>query len=615
MSKELHNKEGHEKWGSPKVFKVIGGPGTGKTTRVVGNPEHGIKGLFMKDRDRFDFHEQMLVTYTNAGVDEASERLYNMMDVYKYEVEERVTTIHSRCFQTLDLDRNQVVRWKHRNRFCERYDLTFEYDDEDDDIMSAELAEGNALFKIYEWLANNRIDTNDWTQCPIEWNDNRDIEWLFERWEEYKDDENLMEFHDMVEDTVALARKQLENLGWGIIFPDEDTTDREIFEMARKDAQRQPDVIRGEGAFVDTKKLYVDECQDLDPLQWDWYLAQKLVCDEVVLGFDDDQCIYEWSGADPSQVLDEEGEFEVLEETYRIPSHVWNVCNGVIQQVDKRQPKNIKPAGEGGTVHFYERPAGRELVKHMIGDKSVFILFRARYMINDFTNEVLHPNGIPYDNMSTYETWSNDVVGLRDALGKLHNRKKLTGKDVNNLKTFYDGDVEFDYNRTQDVMDSLGGLSAEKVINKFNLSSYSSNNPIKMYLDNSIDDINYYQEQAIKGNIRKGLTHLYPEQVRIGTIHSAKGKEADTVIIATDSTKRILSNMAEDTRKTDKYISDAERRVYYVGMTRAKEELVLAEGVIDTTHVIPLEYLLKNYSPKYNRPKQQTLTDQIDAKT
>lgn len=593
----------------PRVHKVIGAPGTGKTTNVVGNPDEDIEGLFLKDQDRYSFHEQMLVTYTKAGVEEAAERLYKMMDVYKYEVEERVTTIHSRCFQTLNLDRDQVVRYKHRNAFCDMYDLEFEYEDDDDDIMSADLAEGNALFKIYEWLSNNRKDKSEWRTCPAEWSSDKNIEVLFDRWEEYKNDRNLMEFHDMIIDTVKLAREQLENLGWGILFPDEDTTDREIFEMARKDAQRQPDLIRGEGAFIDTKKLYVDECQDLTPLQWDWYLAQKLVCDEIVLGFDDDQTIYGWAGANPSQILDEEGDFEVLEKTYRIPKNIWEVCDGVIRQVDKRQPKNVIPHGDGGEVYTYENPSPRKITSHLEGDDSILILFRARYMINDFIKDVLHPRGIPYDNMSTYETWEKDVVALRDALAKIDNNAKLNGEDINNLKTFYNGNVDFDFNRTEDVMDSFGGLSAKKVREKFGLHSRS---PVNDYIKNITDDINYYQQQAILGNISNDNSNLYPERVRIGTIHSAKGRESDTVIIATDSTKRIISNMVEENKNSDKYMTDAERRVYYVGMTRAKEKLVLAEGLIDNMHCIPLSILLEDYSQNYKVTEQQQISDSFN---
>lgn len=583
----------------PEVYKVIGAPGTGKTTRVVGNDELDIKGLFLENLDEYTIEEQMLVTYTNAGVDEAAERLDNMIDVPKYLLKERVTTIHSQCFQTLDLDPKQVVRHKHKANFCERNDMDFEYEDDVDDLMAKEnVPEGNMFYDIYGWLKSNRKELNEWHDCPRDWESPKDIMHLFTQWEEFKNERNLIQFSDMIEKTVTLGRQQLENLGWGILFPDEDTSDREMFEMARHDAQRNPEVIRGQGAFPDTKILYVDECQDLTPLQIDWYLMSKLVCDKVYLGGDDDQCIYGWAGANPDFMLDEEGDFEVLEKTYRIPRNIWEVCDDIIKQVDKRQEKRVEPHGENGDVVFMERPSDRQIIQQLEDEDDIFILFRANYMINEFANDVLHPYGIPYRNVSTFDTWDKDTVELRDALAKLDNDKKLTGYDINTLKEFYDGDVEVrDKNNTKDMLDSMGGWSSEKVKRRFNLSQYST---LEDYLHNTVDNIHYYKKEALRGNISRGKEDLYPERITLGTIHSAKGKEAETVIIATDSTNRILSNMKDETANTDKFISDSERRVYYVGCTRASEKLVIAEGVVaDPMSAIPITHLVSEYEPEY----------------
>ena len=52
-------------------------------------------------------------------------------------------------------------------------------------------------------------------------------------------------------------------------------------------------------------------------------------------------------------------------------------------------------------------------------------------------------------------------------------------------------------------------------------------------------------------------------RIRVSTIHRAKGGEADNVALLLDSTKACVES--ED--------QDAERRVWYVGVTRAKKEL------------------------------------------
>ena len=335
----------------PEVYKVIGAPGTGKTTRVVGNPElPDVTSLVMENLEEYPWQDQMIVTYTKAGTEEAAERLSKILDEPKYLIDENVRTIHSACYHTLGVDYDNVVSHWDKQQFCKIHDLEYGWDDDEDDLMGGDKAAGNALFDLYGWLQSNRKDIQDWRDCPADWTGQDDPAYLMRKWIDYKDENQLIGFGDIIEQTVELARDQLENLGWGVLFPDDSTPDKEIFEAAREDPQRNPDAIRGDGAFLDTKVLYVDEVQDLTPLQWDWYLAQKLVAEKVYIGGDDDQTIYGWAGANPDFMLEEEGDFEVLERTYRIPKEVWNTCDGVINQVENRQAKEVTPDGKGRAV-------------------------------------------------------------------------------------------------------------------------------------------------------------------------------------------------------------------------------------------------------------------------
>ena len=57
-------------------------------------------------------------------------------------------------------------------------------------------------------------------------------------------------------------------------------------------------------------------------------------------------------------------------------------------------------------------------------------------------------------------------------------------------------------------------------------------------------------------------------RINISTIHGAKGGEADNVMLLTDMPRK-----AEDAYFENKIKKDDERRVFYVGMTRAKKAL------------------------------------------
>lgn len=626
------------------VYKVIGAPGTGKTTRVVGNPElPDVRSLVMENLDEYDFEDQIIVTYTKAGVEEAADRLEEILNVPRYRIDDQVMTIHSHCYHAVGMNQPEVVQWWHKKDFCERNNLPFGFDDDDGgDFMSSEKKEGNALLDIYEWCKNNMVSLEDYKDCPAKYPGHEDPLELMRKWEEYKlnpphnsdwkhNPSILYDFADMIEMTVEKGQEMLHEEGYPKIFGDGPDDPMETFEQVRHLDRFNQDRWRGRGPFIDARVLYVDEVQDLFPLQWAWYLMQKLVCEKVYIGGDDDQTIYGWAGANPDFMLDEEGDFEVLEKTYRIPREIWKVCDGVIQQVDKRQEKEVAPHGEGGAVVTMRAPSPRQAIEHII-DGECMVLFRARYMIDEFRDH-LHSYGIPYRNMSTFDTWSDDVTLLRDALAKIEKGEdKMRAAELDKLveyavrdcsscggdgcgKCNYQGEEKMvsdgnGYDRKEASLGALGGVDMERVKSILDLSHrYKSDRlTAQNYLDQTTE-LSYYEKEAIRGNITSENWDMDPDRVRIGTIHSSKGKEADTILLSTDSTQTIIEEMIKDTRdKPDKVISDAERRVYYVGMTRAARKLVLVQGMIDPQLTINLTDLLADYeSPEDQWAVQDTM--------
>ena len=63
--------------------------------------------------------------------------------------------------------------------------------------------------------------------------------------------------------------------------------------------------------------------------------------------------------------------------------------------------------------------------------------------------------------------------------------------------------------------------------------------------------------------------HL-PARVTLSTIHSAKGGEADNVLLILDNTK----NIREATERSEDK-ADEENRIWYVGVTRTKQNLYI----------------------------------------
>lgn len=60
-------------------------------------------------------------------------------------------------------------------------------------------------------------------------------------------------------------------------------------------------------------------------------------------------------------------------------------------------------------------------------------------------------------------------------------------------------------------------------------------------------------------------------QVEVGTVHALKGREADTVVLAPD-----ISMMAYQAARASEDVAEETRRVFYVGLSRARDSLLLA---------------------------------------
>jgi superfamily I DNA/RNA helicase len=79
---------------------------------------------------------------------------------------------------------------------------------------------------------------------------------------------------------------------------------------------------------------------------------------------------------------------------------------------------------------------------------------------------------------------------------------------------------------------------------------------------------------------------LTPQEVQIGTIHTAKGLEASSVFLFAEATSRIVEEY-----ERDEAAAAEEHRVWYVGTTRATEELTIVQDYFDGPTAPPVEWL------------------------
>jgi DNA helicase-2/ATP-dependent DNA helicase PcrA len=135
-----------------------------------------------------------------------------------------------------------------------------------------------------------------------------------------------------------------------------------------------------------------------------------------------------------------------------------------------------------------------------------------------------------------------------------------------------------------------------------------------------------FQERSVRAYFASEYRGMDRDRVRVGTIHSAKGREADHIFVATDLTEKVVEQMAATVEQEDKEVpgdgtltkhtspvptmTDNERRVFYVGMSRARERLVILEGLVDGAPTLPIDVLL--YDEPTSRPVEELLEELAD---
>ncbi len=180
---------------------------------------------------------------------------------------------------------------------------------------------------------------------------------LYEAYEEELKKNNAMDFDDLILNTVRLFEKN------------PDTLDRYRIKF---------------------RYIMVDEYQDTNLLQYRLVsmLAEKSrnIC---VVG-DDDQCIYEWRGADIRNILEFENDFPgalviKLEQNYRSTSNIIGAANSVIANNRERKAKKLWTGAEpGAKVEYYRADSDAEEARYVGAKIRALMRKEPRYKYSDF---------------------------------------------------------------------------------------------------------------------------------------------------------------------------------------------------------------------------------------
>ena len=386
--------------------------------------------------------------------------------------------------------------------------------------------------------------------------------------------------------------------------------------------------------------IMVDEFQDIDPLQYELVETLVQVHHNLFIVGDPDQTIYTWRGANVRFLLDFDRRFPgtqtiFLNENYRSTPQILNCANELISKNKNRIEKYLIPVCESGDAvragHFEspEKEGGaitariHELSEQGFRYKDMAVLYRAHYLSRPVEDALIEAQ-IPYTICSGVPFFSREEI--KTALA--YCRMLLYKNDLDFLRTINmparnigKGRIQFlkeyaeEHSLTlyQALLENLHtprfeSTQAESYVELVEHTAWQAR-LITRVLDEVLLKSGYEKELRLKGaqdrldnlaelkqaaaeyelswgedtTLDQWLTHTAlfsagdqstaADRVRLMTVHNAKSLEFDAVFLMGLNEGIFPSRQTKTIQAMEE-----ERRLAFVGVTRAKKELYLSEA-------------------------------------
>jgi DNA helicase II / ATP-dependent DNA helicase PcrA len=502
-------------------YLVFGPPGTGKTTK--------LKELVGKAIEDVGKENIMVASFSKAAAMELKARDLKLDDG-------QIGTLHSQCYKLLGAPKIAEVNtelWNARHPVLEIKKQSIDFDDE---TLTQNLSEGQRLLLELNILRAKMADV---------WEYPSDVFEFHQKWAEFKKENGLYDFCDLIEETYR--------------------------------NNMCPEYTVG----------FFDEAQDFTPLELalvrNWGRSMKY----YILALDDDQLIYHFKGCSTKGFLDNipNKNITILEQSYRLPVAVQLYADKYIKNVRNRVEKKYKPRNfQGEVIHSYLRYLDKESVvndlkRYVNRGKTVMVLTTCSYMLFEIISE-LRKNAIPFHNPYRKKRGDWNPLGVSKGTERLLSflKPKWTNNDVCNW-------AQILKSKTAVLHGAKKLIKALKDNNdpfeEFKLNMFFTDSAIAGIRDRNVG---WFYKNTLPEN-QNGLRYpisIYKRygkdtleetpKIIIGTIHSVKGGESDVVYLFPDISASSARELAFSSDKADELT-----RLFYVGMTRTRDTLILCQ--------------------------------------
>jgi DNA helicase-2/ATP-dependent DNA helicase PcrA len=577
----------------------LAGPGSGKTFTLT----HRIRHLILEKQ--IDPARILVITFSKAAAKQMEQRFYKLMNDQYYPV--RFGTFHAIFFQILSRYEGYTIKdiltLSQKKKYLKTILLQMDYQGKlDIESMEMILSQISYFKNRYKQVHASEIEK----KIP-------QFQSIFRQYENLIRQEHKLDFDDMLVLCYELLQK------------------------------RQDILDEYAGQF---EHILIDEYQDINPIQYEIIKGLIKPHGNLFAVGDDDQSIYGFRGSDPSIMLCFQNDFTdgtiiSLDKNYRSTKGIVDFAKQIIRENKARYDKEMIAMKEGNGVQLRPYESKEEQYRDLIEKfhrakteenlQNHACLFRTN-MDASYLAELLLKEKIPYVmKEKPYNPYDHFIcmdlihyLHLKEGNFSIHEFVPVMNRplryisreaidtfkgevDFDLLKRFYAPKeymikniqkLEYDLIRMKN-MDLFAaihyirkGIGYDEYLKK---QAMEQNVPIDEYMKTADElqkrfgmfqnleeleiHIDNYRENIVK---TKQNQHVEKEGVHIMTYHASKGLEFDTVHLP-DCNE---GNIPYKKSTTQEQIEE-ERRLFYVAITRAKEEvhITYVEGNKTTRHL------------------------------
>jgi hypothetical protein len=445
--------------------------------------------------------------------------------------------------------------------FCHRHGMRYDPDQADPEAIlegrAAGTHTGNQLFAIHNYLTQTCKPPEQWRAAGVTIGiDDERVRDLLRAWWAFKADPPNPYEHPLIEhsDYINLAAS------------------------------------RGLVPTVDV--LLIDEFQDFPAAEYRLYKLWRDSggIDRIYIAGDPNQSLYSFRGGTPYYFHETDvDEVIELKESRRCRQSIAAFGNEVLSAHPQTDPRGFSGRDDGGSVRWRSirdkyplRDSIIESVETYRGSPTLLLLTRTNYQAYRLMQD-LRKAGIPFNTLGQASgVWSDELRGMLAFLNNLDSDGQVFAMDhiTYILARLPDGDdrrVHIDEQRRR----NLDGPDARVVGRDLVASAFDDFNSA-MGLLHRLQIAGWKRE--LLANALDAPASIDVSDVCVGTIHASKGLEAPAVYLFATS-----SDTMQQRYNRDPQTAAEEHRVYYVGATRASDDLHLLTEYFDGPIAPPID--------------------------